>query len=138
MYYGLAQSGNPKTVITIGLCSQMIFLQYKIQVLHLQQGKQYRVRPNIKLPVYILDFASSTIDLMYLFNRGFECFYTQKIHVSYHLIPFPLLFIFTYVHLHGIVWVSGWFRWLRNYYNCLLYTSPSPRDLSTSRMPSSA
>ena len=25
-----------------------------------------------------------------------------------------------------------------NIYNCLLYTSPSPRDLSTSRMPSSA
>ena len=34
------------------------------------------------------------------------------------------------------------FIWSRNtqhlYYNCLLYTSPSPRDLSTSRMPSSA
>ena len=26
----------------------------------------------------------------------------------------------------------------RKYNNCLLYTSPSPRDLSTSRMPSSA
>ena len=26
----------------------------------------------------------------------------------------------------------------REYYDCLLYTSPSPRDLSTSRMPSSA
>ena len=26
----------------------------------------------------------------------------------------------------------------KRYYNCLLYTSPSPRDLSTSRMPSSA
>ena len=25
-----------------------------------------------------------------------------------------------------------------DYYGCLLYTSPSPRDLSTSRMPSSA
>ena len=25
-----------------------------------------------------------------------------------------------------------------NTHNCLLYTSPSPRDLSTSRMPSSA
>ena len=25
-----------------------------------------------------------------------------------------------------------------DYYDCLLYTSPSPRDLSTSRMPSSA
>ena len=27
---------------------------------------------------------------------------------------------------------------LRQFINCLLYTSPSPRDLSTSRMPSSA
>ena len=27
---------------------------------------------------------------------------------------------------------------LTKYYHCLLYTSPSPRDLSTSRMPSSA
>ena len=29
-------------------------------------------------------------------------------------------------------------RAIRSWYNCLLYTSPSPRDLSTSRMPSSA
>ena len=29
-------------------------------------------------------------------------------------------------------------RGLDKYYGCLLYTSPSPRDLSTSRMPSSA
>ena len=28
--------------------------------------------------------------------------------------------------------------WYRYYITCLLYTSPSPRDLSTSRMPSSA
>ena len=27
---------------------------------------------------------------------------------------------------------------VRHQYGCLLYTSPSPRDLSTSRMPSSA
>ena len=27
---------------------------------------------------------------------------------------------------------------ISNYEGCLLYTSPSPRDLSTSRMPSSA
>ena len=38
-----------------------------------------------------------------------------------------------------------WFNWLTRKLNsyeafkdCLLYTSPSPRDLSTSRMPSSA
>ena len=30
------------------------------------------------------------------------------------------------------------YRDLRERYPCLLYTSPSPRDLSTSRMPSSA
>ena len=30
------------------------------------------------------------------------------------------------------------FCYLANYADCLLYTSPSPRDLSTSRMPSSA
>ena len=30
-------------------------------------------------------------------------------------------------------------KWAKeNVYICLLYTSPSPRDLSTSRMPSSA
>ena len=29
-------------------------------------------------------------------------------------------------------------EFLRRVYGCLLYTSPSPRDLSTSRMPSSA
>ena len=29
-------------------------------------------------------------------------------------------------------------KYLKHYPACLLYTSPSPRDLSTSRMPSSA
>ena len=29
-------------------------------------------------------------------------------------------------------------KFQKKYKNCLLYTSPSPRDLSTSRMPSSA
>ena len=31
-----------------------------------------------------------------------------------------------------------WFIYFTQFCNCLLYTSPSPRDLSTSRMPSSA
>ena len=30
------------------------------------------------------------------------------------------------------------FQFYREYYACLLYTSPSPRDISGSRMPSSA
>ena len=36
------------------------------------------------------------------------------------------------------VWATGAMIILANTYHCLLYTSPSPRDLSTSRMPSSA
>ena len=35
----------------------------------------------------------------------------------------------------GEEWAEGSFEFCRD---CLLYTSPSPRDLSTSRMPSSA
>ena len=34
-------------------------------------------------------------------------------------------------------WLARWAE-MGVYENCLLYTSPSPRDLSTSRMPSSA
>ena len=33
-------------------------------------------------------------------------------------------------------YAEGYFG--KRYYGCLLYTSPSPRDLSTTRMPSSA
>ena len=35
-------------------------------------------------------------------------------------------------------WYRGWGDVLKKDGTCLLYTSPSPRDLSTSRMPSSA
>ena len=43
------------------------------------------------------------------------------------------------VHIltHAMHYASSVFEGERAY-NCLLYTSPSPRDLSTSRMPSSA
>jgi len=44
------------------------------------------------------------------------------------------------VILYGIAGYTVIERWnlLDAFYICLLYTSPSPRDLSTSRMPSSA
>ena len=35
-------------------------------------------------------------------------------------------------------WISQIFWLILTFGTCLLYTSPSPRDLSTSRMPSSA
>ena len=33
---------------------------------------------------------------------------------------------------------AAWSIWINRYLSCLLYTSPSPRDALTSRMPSSA
>ena len=39
---------------------------------------------------------------------------------------------------HVIACVGGGSNAIGAFYHCLLYTSPSPRDLSTSRMPSSA
>ena len=41
-------------------------------------------------------------------------------------------------HLHYYPSFKAFHRRLAQSYTCLLYTSPSPRDLSTSRMPSSA
>ena len=38
----------------------------------------------------------------------------------------------------GGLWNYSWRTGSDQYGDCLLYTSPSPRDLSTSRMPSSA
>ena len=34
--------------------------------------------------------------------------------------------------------ITPWHRQIRNLWSCLLYTSPSPRDVEESRMPSSA
>ena len=47
---------------------------------------------------------------------------------------------YTYLIFSGlaILWRIGFINLIRYYRRCLLYTSPSPRDLSTSRMPSSA
>ena len=39
---------------------------------------------------------------------------------------------------HWMTYVGTHFLGLERFQNCLLYTSPSPRDISGSRMPSSA
>ena len=49
--------------------------------------------------------------------------------------------LYTASDLEKLEWVDslpGLFPFIRGPMACLLYTSPSPRDLSTSRMPSSA
>ena len=39
---------------------------------------------------------------------------------------------------HDSAWMQSYNAFVVQYENCLLYTSPSPRDRSVSRMPSSA
>jgi len=51
---------------------------------------------------------------------------------SYTMEPFAEVEVARNVGMGDITWFS------QVGYGCLLYTSPSPRDLSTSRMPSSA
>ena len=56
---------------------------------------------------------------------------------SYGLCPSPETKFHTADFGH-IVRLEELLHYFHSYCNCLLYTSPSPRDLSTSRMPSSA
>ena len=62
--------------------------------------------------VMAIPTSSEGVDLSVLEERAAECL--QELGVSYN----------------ALEWLQGMI--------CLLYTSPSPRDLSTSRMPSSA
>ena len=57
-----------------------------------------------------------------------------------HPYPSPAYTKEPYLTIDGKPIQAGQKQWPYNIYNypCLLYTSPSPRDLSTSRMPSSA
>ena len=52
--------------------------------------------------------------------------------VSFELDTFEIMMYRSFVGI-AVVLALGWY-----FGTCLLYTSPSPRDLSTSRMPSSA
>ena len=80
----------------------------------------------------IKSIAESDMDrpvLMLNLNRYFESvsFPDGKLYKSYMDVLSKLLES-----------LGGKILWQMPSYGCLLYTSPSPRDLSTSRMPSSA
>ena len=50
----------------------------------------------------------------------------------------PSIFIELIGIIAGILGVVAWIPQIKEVYICLLYTSPSPRDVEESRMPSSA
>ena len=59
-------------------------------------------------------------------------------HCEHHMVPIVGVAHIGYIPRKRVVGISKLARLVDLFGNCLLYTSPSPRDLSTSRMPSSA
>ena len=51
---------------------------------------------------------------------------------------FPVHVYYEDTDMAEIVYYANYLCYIERARTCLLYTSPSPRDLSTSRMPSSA
>ena len=59
------------------------------------------------------------------------------IHSSMEVLLYPSFKVMLHYRLAHKLYLSGHYFWAR-YISCLLYTSPSPRDRTRSRMPSSA
>ena len=54
------------------------------------------------------------------------------------LLKSPITMVVLWPLILLVVSLSAWNYWGREHVACLLYTSPSPRDRTRSRMPSSA
>ena len=78
-----------------------------------------------------LDFVEDDLGMMgeYVADENSLIIYPNHIHTYDDLIE-------TVIHEYQHYLQSP--TWMERYYNCLLYTSPSPRDVEESRMPSSA
>ena len=102
-----------------------IYLQSKIipgvkDSIHEAKNNNFRI-------IFITNNSSET---PYQIKNKLENMLSYKINLND--IVSPLVILKDYLkNFHKKIYVHG-------SYNCLLYTSPSPRDLSTSRMPSSA
>ena len=106
----------------------------KTGVLHVLGGSPSRPRtPEFKYidPIYSARLSLETPTIASLLKEaGYVTAHIQKFHFGglHHGFPGPLDYGFDFS------WTTGPGKG----YNCLLYTSPSPRDRTRSRMPSSA
>ena len=81
------------------------------------------------------DFAATSFDTRkFLFMPQAGCYGIQRI----DMVKDCLIMAGAGVGGGSLVYANTLYEPLDAFYRCLLYTSPSPRDLSTSRMPSSA
>ena len=92
---------------------------------------------------FIITFSASFIGSLVTINFK-DPWYSQLVKSDFN--PPDWIFAPVWTTLYLMMTVAIWFFWHSKsrdmntiyIYFCLLYTSPSPRDLSTSRMPSSA
>ena len=97
------------------------FLMGSLSVLSLEPVNFYVIL-FLTIPIYIFNF-----DSLYDDKKKYP---RKKFFVKCFLLGMSFGYGFYFFSLY---WIN-----ISLLYDCLLYTSPSPRDLSTSRMPSSA
>ena len=119
-----------------------------------------RLRPKLKetaFALWVIYICLTVVEMFLLhfvgqmsvfdsINHGFTTmatggFSTRDASIGYYDSLKVEAIIIAFMFIGGINFTLIWFLIAREFikaYACLLYTSPSPRDLSTSRMPSSA
>ena len=91
------------------------------------QPEEIKSRSDDDQPFERLDRDAVKANLIAELPQGFEIYETANYIVAYN------------TSRAYATWVGSLYERLhRGFYNCLLYTSPSPRDATLSRMPSSA
>ena len=96
-------------------------------------------------PVDRTDAASASLDTHPLSENAMDTWEVVNADMDSSVV-FPAL-VWAFEEINGVMYVGGRFQQVRSdagtalhdqAYLCLLYTSPSPRDATLSRMPSSA
>ena len=122
--------------------TKIYFLSLSIFIVLIDQFTKYLMFHNKKLFIN-KDFLLFKLDFVKNYGAAFNIFSGSRIFLSLISILFSIILIYLIFRkntLNSFDLYSYSFILGGTFGNgiCLLYTSPSPRDLSTSRMPSSA
>ena len=131
----------PKPIETVGAALDANFHPGRTARNHLKITATAAGIPSSRVPVVLeqvglAEFADRRVG-------GFSLGMRQRLALAFTLLGDPAVFVLDEpingLDPEGIKWIRGFLQHLAHEgRTCLLYTSPSPRDLSTSRMPSSA
>ena len=108
--------------------------KYSTEELESLSGLSYQELAKKIIYPYIGDFMSES-ELSDIVDKSYSVFRKNNVVALIKVGDVNILELF---HGPTLAFKDIAMQLLGNFYDCLLYTSPSPRDLSTSRMPSSA